>query len=367
MKNKSIIFAILCILSCNQEAKRALTNDRSNAITRAIRDNSLSVVGINVISVDVNQLNYNKFWSNFFPYYNNNNKIRSFGSGAIISSDGYIVTNAHVVENSEEIIVTLEGGLKHLAKLIGIDKPTDLALLKIEENDLPHFTFGNSDSIIVGEWAIAMGNPLALFDISNKATATAGIVSGLGIDFGLRESGQVYQNMIQTDASINQGNSGGPLINSNGKIIGINTFIMTGNSSGNEGSVGIGFAIPSNRVVNVIEELKKNGKINRNYNTGLKVQKLDDALAKYLRLKVKGVLVQDVEFNSAGEEAGLKVGDVIVAVNSQNVESPQDIIKVISEGLHRVGDYINLVIIRNNLKKKIKLRLEDPKSKYWGF
>jgi len=344
-----------------------LHSSRSNAITNAIRNNSSSVVGINVITVDHKRFNYNKFWNNFFPYSTANNKVRSFGSGAIISSDGYIVTNAHVVDKSEEIIVTLEGGVKHLAKLIGVDRPTDIALLKISEKNLPYFSPGDSDNIIVGEWVIAMGNPLALFDISNKATATAGIVSGVGIDFGLRESGQVYQSMIQTDASINQGNSGGPLINSCGELIGINTFIMTGQSGYNEGSVGIGFAIPANRVYKVIKELKKNGKINRNYNTGLKVQKLDKELARYLRINAKGILIQDVEFSSAGEEAGLKVGDVIVSVNSKSVESPQDIIRVISEGLHQVGDYIDLIVIRSGLRKKIKLKLEEPKSKYWGF
>ena len=368
MKNSFILFMILFILNCDSQSSTvSLHLSRSNAITNAIKNNSSSVVGINVITLDQKSYNHNKFWNNFFPYSLENNKIRSFGSGTIVSSDGYIITNAHVVDKSEEIIVTLEGGQRHLAKLVGIDRPTDIALLKIQDKNLPYFSIGDSDSIIVGEWVVAMGNPLALFDISNKPTATAGIVSGVGIDFGLRKSGQVYQNMIQTDASINQGNSGGPLINSHGELIGINTFIMTGQSGYNEGSVGIGFAIPSNLVYKVVEELKKNGKINRNYNTGLKVQKLDGVLAKYLRVKARGVLIQDVEFNSAGEEAGLKVGDVIVTVDSKEVESPQDIIRVISEGLHQVGDYIDLVIIRNNLNKSIKLKLEEPKSKYWGF
>ena len=168
------------------------------------------------------------FWDDFFPS-TRSYKIESFGSGLIFDEEGYIITNEHVIRNASEIIVTTGGGEKYEAILVGSDELTDLALLKINYNSLIDIHLGDSDELIIGEWVIALGNPLGLFDVSNKATATIGIVSSLNMDFGKKESGRVYQNMIQTDASINPGNSGGPLVNALGEVIGINTFIMTNN------------------------------------------------------------------------------------------------------------------------------------------
>ena len=146
------------------------------------------------------------------------------------------------------------GGEKFEAQIIGTDELTDIALLKIDKDDLPQVTLGDSDNLLIGEWAIALGNPLGLFNVSNQATATVGIISGTNMDFGQKRSGRVYQNMIQTDASINPGNSGGALVNSIGEVIGINTFIMTGGTY-SEGSIGIGIAIPINLVVEIVEDL----------------------------------------------------------------------------------------------------------------
>ena len=173
--------------------------------------------------------------------------------------------------------------------------------------------------------------------------------------------------MIQTDASINPGNSGGPLVNALGEVIGISTFIMTG-SNHSSGSIGIGFSIPINRVKNVVEDLKKYGKVERSYTTGIHVQSIDKIMQKYLGLpSSKGVIVTDVEKYSSGEKSGLQIGDVILRVDNQIINSANDIIRVIDEGLFKVGDLILLKIIRNNDVKELQLILEEPKSKWWGY
>ena len=225
-----------------------ITSSRKTAITRAIEKVSPSVVGINVTQLKRKRgnLQLDPFWGLYYPK-DKVYQVESLGSGAIISEDGYVVSNAHVVEDAHEILVTLPGGIRLNAELVGSDKLTDIALLKVDESNLPFTELGNSDDLIVGEWAIALGNPLGLFDVGYEPTATLGIISGLDMDFGLKESGRVYQDMIQTDASINPGNSGGPLVNSLGQIIGINTFILTGGGY-STGSIGIGFSIPINRV-----------------------------------------------------------------------------------------------------------------------
>ena len=221
--------------------------------------------------------------------------------------------------------------------------------------------------MIVGEWAIALGNPLGLFNVSHQPTATAGIISGFDIDFGLKDEGHVYQDMIQTDASINPGNSGGPLVNALGEVIGINTFIMTG-SNYSSGSIGIGFSIPINRVKDIFEDIKLYGKVERNYNTGIHVQSVDKFIKKYLRLPSEdGVLIRDVEKLSSGERANLEVGDVILSVNDRKVEDAEDIIRIIDEGLFKVGDSVSLTVWRDGSTFSTKLDLEEPRSKTWGF
>jgi len=240
-----------------------------------------------------------------------------------------------------------------------MDELTDIALLKIDTKDsLPYVKVGNSDSLIVGEWVVALGNPLGLFDVSKKPTATVGIISGVGLDFGQKESGRVYQNMLQTDASINPGNSGGPLINVLGEVVGINTFIMT-NSNFNSGSIGIGFAIPINSVLSIVSELKKYGKIERNFKTGLHVQTIDQSMKNFLKIGNKtGVIITNIDKGSSGEKAGLGIGDVILSVDNVNINSLQDILKVINEGLYKTGDFITLQIFRNNQIIDIVLELE---------
>ena len=383
--NKVYILMIISCLFCNNKfvKNREINISRENAITYAIDKASDSVVGINV--TQIKQQSFDPFFDPFFepffhPFFNHQKsyKVKNLGSGVIISDDGFIITNSHVVENASEIIVSSSDGQTYEATIIGIDELTDIALIKIEpdqtfkdplnpeEDDfsnpiLAKFSYskiGNSDELIVGEWVIALGNPLGLFDISHQPTATVGIISGIGLDFGQKQSGKVYQDMLQTDASINPGNSGGPLVNVLGEIIGINTFIMT-NSSYNEGSIGIGFAIPINRVMTIVEELREYGMIERNFETGLHVQKLDRTMKKILKIGNKtGVIITNIDRESSGEKAGLIIGDVILSVDGNNISNISDILKIINEGLRRTGDFISLVILRNDEKMVIKLELK---------
>jgi serine protease Do len=371
--NIKILYIIIFVLSCQLETPPAaqqedIDKSRQTAITYAIEKISNSVVGINVTQLKKQQVNpfFDPFWGGFFPY-TRTFKLDNMGSGVLVSPDGYIVTNTHVVVNAMEIVVTLKGGKSYDALLVGVDNLTDIALVKIDDNNLPFAVLGDSDQLIVGEWAIALGNPLGLFDVNHQPTATAGIISGVEMDFGLKEEGHVYQDMVQTDAAINPGNSGGPLVNSLGEVIGINTFIMTG-SNYSSGSIGIGFAIPINRVKEVAEDLKKYGKVERSYTTGVHVQAIDRVMQRYLRLSSsEGVIVTDVEKRSSGEQAGLQIGDVILKVDGRKINSPKDIIRVIDEGLHKVGDVIILTILRQNDSVVIELILEEPKSQWWGF
>ena len=367
------LFVAIFLLSCQLETppfaqQEGIDESRQTAITYAIEQISNSVVGINVTQLKQQQVNpfFDPFWGGFFPY-TRTFKVDNMGSGVLVSPDGYIITNTHVVDNATEIVVTLRGGKSYEAQLVGMDNLTDIALVKVDDSDLPFADLGNSDELIVGEWAIALGNPLGLFDVNHQPTATAGIISGVKMDFGLKESGHVYQNMIQTDAAINPGNSGGPLVNALGEVIGINTFIMTG-SNYSSGSIGIGFAIPINRVKEVAEDLKKFGKVERSYTTGVHVQAIDPVMQRYLRLPTsEGVIITDVEKRSSGERAGLQIGDVILAVDNRKINSPKDIIRVIDEGLHKVGDNVTLTILRESNSIDIQLTLEEPKSKWWGF
>ena len=367
------LFVAIFLLSCQLETppfaqQEGIDKSRQTAITYAIEQISNSVVGINVTQLKQQQVNpfFDPFWGGFFPY-TRTFKVDNMGSGVLVSPDGYIITNTHVVVNATEIVVTLRGGKSYEAQLVGMDNLTDIALVKIDVSDLPFANLGNSDELIVGEWAIALGNPLGLFDVNHQPTATAGIISGVKMDFGLKEAGHVYQNMIQTDAAINPGNSGGPLVNALGEVIGINTFIMTG-SNYSSGSIGIGFAIPINRVKEVAEDLKKFGKVERSYTTGVHVQAIDPVMQRYLRLPTsEGVIITDVEKRSSGERAGLQIGDVILAVDNRKINSPKDIIRVIDEGLHKVGDSITVTILRESNSIDIQLTLEEPKSKWWGF
>ncbi len=338
-----------------------IANSRENAITRAIREVSPAVAGINVTAIQeyvTSPFFDDPFWNMLFPEQIHRRRVKSLGSGVVISADGDIVTNAHVVEGAEEIVVILMGGKEYQATVVGVDNVSDIALLKIKGENFAYARLGSSVEVIIGEWVVALGNPFGLFNVNYKPTATIGIVSSKSLNFGKQQSGRIYQDMIQTDASINTGNSGGPLVNADAEVIGINTFIFTSNVY-SEGSVGVGFAVPVDRVKTIIAELKRYGKIDRRFRTGLSVQNIDRFLAQYLNLKsANGVIVTEVERGSSAARAGIKIGDVIVAVNGKSIATDEDIIKEIQEKFLKAGDIILLTIMRGSQSFDIKLELE---------
>ena len=282
-------------------------------------------------------------------------EVRSLGSGFLISSDGYIVTNDHVAGNASKVVVTLTNGEKYNAEIIGSDPVSDVALLKIKGKNLPFLTFANSDEVIVGEWSIAFGNPFGLFDINARPTVTVGVVSNVGVSFS--QENRIYKNMIQTDAAISSGNSGGPLLNASGEVIGVNTVIYsTSQSSQGAGSIGIGFAVPINRVKNIAEQLKEHGKIDRDFNPGLIVQQIDDNIAKYFKLdKTDGVVVIEVKSGSSAEKSGIEPGDIILKVDNTLIHKDDDLVIAINDGV--VGQTLKIEILRSGetLTKKMYL------------
>jgi serine protease DegQ len=246
-------------------------------------------------------------------------RVASLGSGVIANANGYVLTNNHVVQAADEIAVALSDGRQVEAKLVGADPESDLAVLKIEAKDLPVITFGRSDSLNVGDVVLAIGNP---FDVGQ--TVTMGIVSALGrSDLGIN----TFENFIQTDAAINQGNSGGALVDSNGHLVGINTAIFS--QSG--GSVGIGFAIPSALVVQVMDQLVRSGKVVRGF-FGVEPEDLTPELADVLKLpKSEGVVLRGVQRSGPAAKAGLEPGDVMLTINGQTVKNRRAMLNQISQ------------------------------------
>jgi len=238
--------------------------------------------------------------------------------------------------------------------LVGTDAPSDVCLLKIDGKNLPSLRLGNSDDVLIGEWAIALGNPFGLFEISDKPTVTVGVVSATGMNLS-GEGGRHYHGMIQTDAAINSGNSGGPLLNSLGEVIGMNTLIFTPN----QGSIGLGFAIPVNRVKTILDELRKGGKIEHALWTGLDVQSVDARVARYFGLdRAEGVIVSDVRQKSPAERAGVRVGDIITEVNGEKIANEEAILSLLNDS--RAGELWKMTVIRE--KKKIALDLQLERS-----
>jgi serine protease Do len=279
----------------------------------------------------------------------------SLGSGFIISPDGYVLTNNHVVEGAEKVTVTLPDKRSFKADIIGSDRETDVAVLKINAgDDLPTIPLGNSDSILVGDWVMAVGNPFP--NLGLDRTVTVGVVSAKGrqgLIFGGTEDNPSYQNYIQTDASINPGNSGGPLVNLQGQVIGINSAIATPTG----GNVGIGFAIPINMAKDVSEQLIKSGKVSRGY-LGIYPQDITEDLKNANGLpSTEGVLVAQVDKDTPAEKGGLKVGDVIMKLDNRKVTDAQQFrFLVANEG---PGTTIKLQVWRNGAIKDISVKLGD--------
>lgn len=261
-----------------------------------------------------------EFFGRFFdvPTQPRERRSEGQGSGFIIDPSGYIVTNNHVAGDAEKIVVTMQDGRKFDAKLVGHDAKTDLAVVKIEGSNLPYVAFGDSDRARVGDWVVAIGNPFGL-----GGTATAGIISARGRDI---QSGP-YDDYLQLDAPINFGNSGGPVFNTAGEVIGVNTAIF----SPNGGNIGIGFAIPANQAKSIVTALKENGSVERGW-LGVQIQNLDDEIAASLGLSSKdGALVADVVGGGPAAEGGVLAGDVITKFNGRAIDSARTLSRVVAE------------------------------------
>ncbi|MDD5687425.1 MAG: Do family serine endopeptidase [Elusimicrobia bacterium] len=274
-------------------------------------------------------------------------KIEGAGSGVIIDKDGYILTNYHVVKDAEKITVKLAGDKEYSGKVIGKDARTDLAVVKIKPHGiLPVVKLGDSDKIRVGDWAIAIGSPFGL-----EQTVTVGIISAKRQNINVE--GNNYRDFIQTDASINRGNSGGPLVNINGEVIGINTAIFS--QSG--GSVGVGFAIPINLAKSILVPLMTKGKVERGF-LGVSIEKVDEVIAKQSGLKeITGVIVGSVSNNTAASRAGIKRGDIILEFDNQKIDSPEKLQDIVAAT--PPNKKINVVILQENVKKTVSVILGE--------
>jgi serine protease Do len=346
-----------------------LWSNRRNAITKAVKLVSPAVVSVNVTAVreyiQRNPYYVDPAFRNLFPELFSDRKylekVKSLGSGFVISQDGYILTNEHVVENAVEVVVAFSNGSEFKAEIIGVDALSDIALLKVNSKNLPHIKFGNSKDVLIGEWAIAFGNPFGLF-YKHQPTVTVGVISAVNRDFGKMVSNRIYQDMLQTDASINSGNSGGPLCNADGKVIGINTFIYSNNGKAG-GSVGIGFAIPIHRVQKILKDLKLKHKVDRSYWTGMYYSNLNLYLAKELGYpKDKGVYIARIERGSPAQKAGVKLGDIIVKVYDKAITNFTDIENAVISVDPKVGEILKLTIWREHKLLDIKIVLEKQKG-----
>ncbi len=265
-------------------------------------------------------------------------KQENLGSGFIIAPDGYIVTNNHVIDKAKKIVVTLKNGKKYDAKVIGADPEIDIALLKIDAKNLKYVPMGDSDKVKVGEWVIAIGNPL-MYD----HTVTAGIISAKG-----RKLGSGIESFLQTDAAINFGNSGGPLVDMAGEVIGVNTAISAQGQN-------IGFAVPINMVKEVLPDLKKFGKVERGA-LGVTVSKLSDTDKKAFGVDY-GALVQSVQPGMAADRAGIKPYDIITEVDGKKVKTNDSLVKIISS--HKPKDKVKITVVRNGKKKNFNVVLDS--------
>jgi serine protease Do len=351
------------VFSLGEQQKSAdddISKSRKNAITNTVEIISPAIVGITVTEVR----EYRDPFSNFFgddPFFRQffgnrslKQEVKGLGSGFLISSEGYILTNDHVAGNAKEIIVTMTNGEKYPAELVGTDMISDVALLKIKGKNFPFVKLGNSDDVIIGEWVITFGNPFGLFENIDKPIVTVGVVSAKGMNLSVDDN-RSYRGLIQTDAVINAGNSGGPLVNSAGEVIGINTLIYTAGVS--QAYIGYGFAIPINRVKSIADELQKKGKVERNFWTGMEVNIVDQRIAKYFGLKTaEGVIISDIKKNSPAEKAELKVGDIILEINGEKIQNEETIISIINDA--KAGDVLDLKIYRDKRTFNVNMTLE---------
>jgi len=325
------------------------TGDAPDNFTKAAEKGMPAVVHITAKKTqsNVRQRSNDDFFRHFFDFGGQMLPQEGTGSGVIISKDGYIVTNNHVINFADEVSVTLHDQRKLTAQVIGTDPTTDIAVLKIQDNNLPVLKFSNSDKVKIGEWVLAVGNPFNL-----TSTVTAGIVSAKGRDINILQGQSAIESFIQTDAAVNPGNSGGALINLEGDLIGINTAIKTRTGS----FAGYSFAIPSNIVNKIVDDIVEYGAAQRGF-LGINIASMNSEIATELGTNiVEGVYIDSVMENGSAIKAGILPDDIITAVNGQKVKTAPELQELV--GTHRPGDTVNLEIVRRGKTKSIAVRLQ---------
>ena len=358
---KTLIISLLCVFGVSLNAQTPAGENFQNSpkfsnyvdLTAAAEHSIQAVVHI---KTEFKQKNsawdsyYNdSFWEHFFgiPYGQSNEyPVQAAGSGVIIAPDGYIITNNHVVEDAEKITVTLNDKREFNATLVGTDAEADLALIKIEESKLPYLSFGNSDKVRIGEWVLAVGNPFNL-----TSTVTAGIVSAKARNLNIMDGSSNIESFIQTDAALNQGNSGGALVNVQGELVGINTAIASGTGY----YTGYSFAIPSNIARKVASDLKTYGVVQRAY-LGVSIMDITPQKAEELNLKsLDGVIVGLVDANGAAYQSGLEEEDVILAINDTKTNSASELREVLMQ--HSPGETVKVKVLHKGQESVKDLRL----------
>jgi serine protease Do len=348
----------------NADAQSSIAASRRTAIVSAAEKVSPSVVSVSVITTRVVRADpfggrmRDEFFDRFFPPTEYLQKIPGLGSGVIVDPDGLILTNEHVVRNADEVKVTLADGREFPAKVLGGSETYDLAVLKVEAARLPVARLGDSDRLLVGEWAIAIGSPFGYLLDDTQPTITAGVVSATRRDIKSEATATgVYKNMIQTDAAINPGNSGGPLVNADGEVIGINAFIFTQGG----GSIGLGFAIPINLAKRILGEIQTYGRVRQAW-PGMTVQAVTPYLARRLGFaEPGGLVVSRVEASGPAARGGVRVGDRIRMVNGQAIRTVDDAQRSIYGA--GVGDELRLAVERQGKAMELSLRLaEAPRA-----
>lgn len=338
---------------------RELNISRFNTITNAVQEIEPAVVSVNVIRTEIVRRYLDPFENPFFGFFDvfpYQREVKAIGSGVIFDKRGYIITNAHVVEGATEIKIILTDGRQFKGELVGISSVQDIAVLKISGDDLPPAKLGTSSNLIIGEWAIAVGNPYGFIIKDSKPSVSVGVISAINRNFAESREGKVYRRMIQTDAAINPGNSGGPLVNIYGEVIGVNTFIFS--ESG--GSIGIGFATPIDRVKKIAAELIQYGRV-RDIWFGFKVQDITPMLADYLNLEgTDGVLVAQVDRNGPADRAGMKKLDIIIEISGNSIQNSDDAELAVTDV--QVGDTLTIKVLRDGKKKAIKLKAVESRQ-----
>ena len=342
----------------------SISRSRRTAIVTAAQRVSPAVVSVSVVTTRIVRADpyglpfHDEFFDRFFPPSVYRERVPGLGSGVIVDADGIVLTNSHVIRDAEELKVNLPDGRHFDAKLLGDSPVYDLAVLKIPSDHLPVAPLGDSDSLVVGEWAIAIGNPFGFLLDDPQPTVTAGVVSAMRRDIKAEAtSTSMYKNMIQTDAAINPGNSGGALVDADGEVIGINTFIFT--NSG--GSIGLGFAIPINLAKKVLAEVRRYGRVRVAW-PGMTVQPVTELLARRLGWEgTGGLVVSAVDRGGPAERAGLKPLDRIRSVNGRVTNDVEDAQASIYGA--QVGDRLTLEVERDGKSRTIVVTLEEAPAR----